>query len=736
VADAAERNVISGNAWDGVTIQDAGTQNNVVAGNYIGTNAPGTAALGNAGNGIAIYSSGNTIGGLAAGARNVVAGNGQSGIYVGGTGAAGNQVEGNYIGTNAAGTVLRNGRGGVSLFSGAHNNAIGGTAAGAGNTIAFNGGAGIIIGASASDASTVSNWIRGNSIHDNAGLGIDLGYDGVTPNGAAPRTGPNKLQNYPQLSSVQGGSTSRVTGTLNALPNTTYTLDFYASAASDPSSFGQGQRYLGSGQATTDASGNVTFDSATFASALGASNPGEVITATATDPAGNTSEFSSFLTAGGPYTLLEGASLTLRASYFAIPGGNPVNYAWDVNGDGTFGDATGSSPTLSWGQLVALGIADGPATFHVRVRVTDAHGNTATSVPIPLQLNNVAPTASLSGPSDGVPGQPRTFTFAATDPSPIDQAAGFTYTIDWGDGTPVQTTSGNGTGVSVDHIYTGTGPFTVHVRATDKDGGTSPTPATQGITVTTVALETDPGDATRTALAVGGTTGDDVITLSATKTPGSITVKVNNSSFGPFTPTGHLFVYGQAGVDQISLVNKNTVYITVPAFLYGGDGNDTLDASGSTASNVLSGDAGIDILQGGLGRDLLIGGTGADKLKAVNGGESILIGGTTDYDLGNTALTYDRKLAALFAILAEWGRTDEAYAQRIANLQNSSVNTGSGTVLPNGTYGGTYFLNGATVHDDGVLDTLTGSQTSLDWFFAGPQESPNRRNGDVVTPIV
>src|SRR5207302_6199745 len=75
---------------------------------------------------------------------------------------------------------------------------------------------------------------------------------------------------------------------LNSTANTTFTLDFYASAAADPSGFGEGARYLGSALITTDASGNASFEVVLEAR----TTPGEVVTATATDPGGNTSEFS------------------------------------------------------------------------------------------------------------------------------------------------------------------------------------------------------------------------------------------------------------------------------------------------------------------------------------------------------------------------------------------------------------------------------------------------------------
>ena len=79
------------------------------------------------------------------------------------------------------------------------------------------------------------------------------------------------------LNVARHGTVTRVLGTLNALANTTYVLDFYASTAADLSGFGQGQRYLGSAMVTTDGSGNVSFDSNSFMNPLGASLQTEFI---------------------------------------------------------------------------------------------------------------------------------------------------------------------------------------------------------------------------------------------------------------------------------------------------------------------------------------------------------------------------------------------------------------------------------------------------------------------------
>jgi Ca2+-binding RTX toxin-like protein len=144
--------------------------------------------------------------------------------------------------------------------------------------------------------------------------------------------------------------------------------------------------------------------------------------------------------------------------------------------------------------------------------------------------------------------------------------------------------------------------------------------------------------------------------------------------------------------------------ISLPAWLYGGDGNDRL--KGGSGNNVLEGGAGDDLLVGGSGRDLLVGGGGADRMIG-NGGDDILIGGTTSFD-GNDG--------ALAAIMAEWTSAHD-YATRVANLTDQAGSAGFQYRL-----NGAFFLldqgSGQTVFNDSGADTLTGSAGS-DWYFAG-----------------
>ncbi|MGP0065797.1 MAG: Ig-like domain repeat protein [Isosphaeraceae bacterium] len=277
-------------------------ENNVFSGNFIGTDVSGTVAEPNTYGIVIQYSQDNQVGlnpnsPADYSERNIISGNTQGGVAILDGGSTNNTVAGNFIGVGRDDRPLGNGVAGVGLDSGAQNNTVGGTTAGAANVIADNTGPGVWI----FDSGTTGNRVVGNSIYGNSALGIDLGGgydlynhqpnpgpDGVTLNNShAGQPGPNNWQNFPVLSAAFGGSATSVLGTLNSTPNTTFTIDFYANAAPDPSEYGQGQTWLGSASVTTDSTGNVSFDD----SNLAATSPGEWISATATDPGGDTSEF-------------------------------------------------------------------------------------------------------------------------------------------------------------------------------------------------------------------------------------------------------------------------------------------------------------------------------------------------------------------------------------------------------------------------------------------------------------
>ena len=331
---SAARNLISGNNINGIVINGGLANANLVQGNFIGTDATGTADLGNSLHGVDInVGTGNTVGGTATGAGNLISGNNLHGVNLG---SSGNFVQGNLIGTQLNGTSpLGNSLVGV-LVVGLNNNAIGGIDPGAGNIIAFNGDDGVQVSGS-------GHAIRRNSIFSNGTtiqhLGIDLSGDGVTANDNCDLDpGSNNLQNFPVITSASSsGVSTTIVGTLNSTPGTTFTIEFYANASCDASGNGEGQTFLGSTAVTTAASPDCSASfNVTFGSAPSGQN---VVTATATDPSGNTSEFSQCITAPVECTITCPQNQTVNTGPGSTQCGATINYPAATTG-GSCGTVT------------------------------------------------------------------------------------------------------------------------------------------------------------------------------------------------------------------------------------------------------------------------------------------------------------------------------------------------------------------------------------------------------------
>jgi hypothetical protein len=283
-----ERNIISGNG-NGIEIGGSNTMNNRIIGNVIGLSISGT-PLGNVATGIGIwdYANSNDVGGANPGEGNIISGNSGSGIQLSGH-AHDNVVQGNFIGTDAGGTLnLGNHGNGIFVVESARSNIIGGTGAGEPNIIAYSGGRGIEI----REQDTDFNRISGNSIHDNAYLGIDL-VDGGNDEIPAPvitfyQPNGNSL-------SVEGnGAGAGATVEL-------FEADYPAFSA-------EGKTYLGS--LTADGSGN--FSGSVDVTGKGYTE-GDPVVATTTHTNNNTSEFSIQrlrLTVDNPGDTDDGATYT------------------------------------------------------------------------------------------------------------------------------------------------------------------------------------------------------------------------------------------------------------------------------------------------------------------------------------------------------------------------------------------------------------------------------------------
>lgn len=305
-----ERNYITGYGTfsgegcpGGTTVQIFDSIDTVIEGNWIGTTPDGmgqgsdasTTGIGFEGENHGAIILNNRIAGILARGydhcRNQVYG---SGITLYGTGGA-FVIQGNTIGLNALGEPVLGSVTGINSYDyylGAVRNVlIGGVQPGEGNAIAGHLSSGIEI-----LNPLTGIHISGNSIHDNATLGIDLVpatfARGVTPNDNGDGdSGGNGLQNFPVLSEAATNGTSvHVSGAFNSRANRTYRLEFFANAACDGTGYGEGERFLGETVVTTDGAGNAAINTVV----QGVVAPGEFLTATATDAAdGNTSEFSA-----------------------------------------------------------------------------------------------------------------------------------------------------------------------------------------------------------------------------------------------------------------------------------------------------------------------------------------------------------------------------------------------------------------------------------------------------------
>jgi len=294
----------------------------IIRGNRIGTDVTGTIARPNTFGievtGTNVFAGGATIGGSGPNDGNVISGNLSDAIRVFLSSAT---IQGNRIGTSATGTALTNGGYGIFVDSG--ETTIGGTVAGAGNVIANNGNFGVHVRIGSAAAHNASNAaILGNSISNNGFLGINNSApDVVTLNDPGDAdSGPNDLQNFPVVTSATlGAGTVTVSGTLNSTAAATFRVELFSSVACGSFGHGQGLTYLGFVSVTTDGSGNAAFGPTVFTAPAGQ----PVITATATNAASRTSEFSSCVTATGPPAA--------PTSLAAVSAQNEVTLSWVDN---------------------------------------------------------------------------------------------------------------------------------------------------------------------------------------------------------------------------------------------------------------------------------------------------------------------------------------------------------------------------------------------------------------------
>lgn len=373
-------NLLSGNLFHGIVI-DAGSTNNRVWGNFVGLNRQGTGTLFNTEDGILIADApNNLIGGDTPQKRNIVSGNRVVDIEIGLDGGHGNVVQGNWIGTNSAGTgTVATSKVGIIVGVSAHHNVLDG------NVIAGHGEYGILIFQNAANNEVKNNrlgispfndqdmgfGIRGvelvsngnyvhhnrvansanggirvrqgmnnrisqNQVFNNTTLGIGLGGDAFTDNDPGDGdTGPNGYQNFPVLTAANhSGGNLNIQGTLNSRPNQSFTVElFHNNACGDAYGrpVGEGQTFLTAVNVSTDGGGNGGFS----VNVPNAPTNG-MITSSATDSQNNTSEFSycraiNVVTPSGP-----AKPVLLSPSNGATIGDNPPLLDWAAAQNATY----------------------------------------------------------------------------------------------------------------------------------------------------------------------------------------------------------------------------------------------------------------------------------------------------------------------------------------------------------------------------------------------------------------
>lgn len=468
---------------------DPTPSHNQIAHNYIGTDATGMQAVPNAG--------GMVVTGVASPTQqafqnviqnNLISGNSGNGLDF--CDARSTTVANNLIGTDRTGASgLGNAGHGVGFYcAGAPNNQI------VENVIAFNEGAGIFdmpdyrFATAYTPDGHQGNRFSQNAIYANGSIGINLlpppfGYfDEVTPNDPGDTDiGGNLLQNYPVLTEARSdGITLAITGTLNSNANQSFTVELFLNNSVDPSGHGEGEIYLGSLTVATGSSGDGSFHVTLPQEA----SIGQAVSATATDAAGNTSEFSAAVVVvvnqpptavvGGPYATVEGMAIVLDASGSFDADGAITSYEWDLDNDGEYNDATGITTTVTF--------ADN-GNYPVGLRVTDDGGLTGEDSVI-VTVDNVDPALNnvvITSPIDEY--SLATLIGNLADPGIHDS---FRLAVDWGDGQEDIYDYAAGTAnFAVTHLYLDdhpSGSYTVTLILTDKDDG-------MAIEVTTVVVQ-------------------------------------------------------------------------------------------------------------------------------------------------------------------------------------------------------------------------------------------------------
>ncbi len=643
----ATRNIIASSGTIGTgggTAITLSGDSDIISGNVIGLNAAATAPLPNK-VGIALHTTNSTVGGTAAGAGNIIAGNSGDGVDLDLN--SGNKVLGNLIG-NPAGGALGNGGTGVAVLLAvptgstpvvplALNDTIGGVTTGSPNIIAGNGGFGVAV--TNNYGAFTGLAIRGNTISNNGQLGISLGS-----------TAGNIIPQTLSLTAAASTATSAtISGVVGGFPGQVVQVDLFNNVAADPSGYGQGQTYLGTIPVTIGPGGLATF-SGTFPTPLGAKS---VVTATATDAAGSTSEFS----ADFPNTLASAdLAITQTVSSQTVTSGAIVTLTATVTNTSTtttargvvFTDALATSlvnatvnstvgtASVAPGNVAQARLGDlapgasATITISANTSVNGTVSNTSGTIgttPDSNYANNQAtqsftvgsvtrPTADLGititpGTTSPTVGSNLTYTLAVTNSGPTDATnvmvndflpTGVTLIS----ATPSQgataTTRGNLVSDNLGTIVSGaTARLTVVVAPTTAGA------ITNAVNVSGNQLDLVTANNSASSTLTVGTTGTAVLALSQTFTaatpgqPEQVTLTVRNTGTGPATgvilvdslPVGTTYVSSTPSQGTPVTVSGQVVTSNLGTIAAGGSATLTVTVVRNSAATGLVNFAGV-----------------------------------------------------------------------------------------------------------------------------------------------
>lgn len=468
-------------------------------------------------------------------------------------------------------------------------------------------------------------------------------------------------------------------------------------------------------------------------------------------------------------TLLSATIVGPDASRFSLSGFTP-GYVLSAGGslplsilfDGNGGSLTNYNATLSI-------VTDQGSAF----------GTVGQTINIPLValLVQAPPLTQLSAPSLALRGESVIFTIQGIDQPTLSEPSPFTYTVDWGDGTDIETFVDVTGPTTLSHQFFATGNYQVSVTTTNSTG-TGPA-ASLGISIVPYLLRADVESPLLFNLLYGGTAGADAVTFTPNGGDGIIIHESTlngtavDNTFAVNGVTGQLIAYGWKGNDTLdATLMTSAVQLDGGAgnnSVFGGSGNDILfggtdGAEGRDGDNLVIGGDGDDTIYGnGLvsrkgetgGNNILLGEEGNDTIfgnystNAIGdggeGGQNIIVGGDggdivytsqgvdgAEGGHGSIAVTGSTELdlSGLMAVQSEWTNTSHTVEAKVSNI--------SGTTN-DGLNGTNYLQTETTVIDDNSADQIfSDSNGSENWLFVNitPDVLSRTKSKDIVTEFV